>query len=410
MSSDSPLDREARKNIARVEVLKEQEAKKIVTSPVKKKPKVQAIKRQRAKKDDKKNETDDEQTADINIGPLQEEIKAVKTTMQKLVGMTKKLQTQLTEITKAQEEQGTKLMNLIQQLDRKLDKMQLPQETKPNPTKETKSRTAWAQTKQTQPDTPWNANYLQSDDETDGKQNPDKELIVSNVPYNETENLSAIIMTIAGLKDTNLNNDDFRCFRAISKTYGPKTNSKPPKIVLTIEDDEIRNKIRKRNKTDITTAMLNIKPSKEEQKSPSTVYINQNLSREAATLFYNVRQYKKHRDYKFAWTRDGVCYLRKTETAKRFAIRNQDDLDKLALRDNADEQRARMTPRPQHQPLSSATPDPPPRPSSLSSVPTSSSSSSSPSTSSTFPSSSSSSSPSSSCSSSSFSSSPLPSA
>ena len=64
------------------------------------------------------------------------------------------------------------------------------------------------------------------------------------------------------------------------------------------------------------------------------VYINENLAPSTRTLFWRVRTFKRENKYRFAWTKDGNCYLRKTEGSPVFHIRTELDLNDLPKTSN----------------------------------------------------------------------------
>ena len=48
--------------------------------------------------------------------------------------------------------------------------------------------------------------------------------------------------------------------------------------------------------------------------SASKLYINESLTLKARELFYKVREFRRKFDFKYAWTRNGKSYLKKTDT------------------------------------------------------------------------------------------------
>ena len=56
------------------------------------------------------------------------------------------------------------------------------------------------------------------------------------------------------------------------------------------------------------------------------IFINEQLTARAATLFFHVRQTKREKNYLYAWTRDGNIYIRKAATTQKIKIKNLNDL------------------------------------------------------------------------------------
>lgn len=59
------------------------------------------------------------------------------------------------------------------------------------------------------------------------------------------------------------------------------------------------------------------------------IYINEQLTALKTNLFYQARQIKKDKKYKFVWTREGNVYMRKMEDEKKIHIKNVDDLERI---------------------------------------------------------------------------------
>ena len=61
------------------------------------------------------------------------------------------------------------------------------------------------------------------------------------------------------------------------------------------------------------------------------IYINDHLSPGNRALFAHATERKKTLGYKFLWTKNGICFLRKNEKSEIFPIHSQEDLDRLAF-------------------------------------------------------------------------------
>jgi hypothetical protein len=72
--------------------------------------------------------------------------------------------------------------------------------------------------------------------------------------------------------------------------------------------------------------------------SDASIYVNEHLTREQSVIFYHVRQFKAQRNYKYAWTRDGIAFLRRDDGAQVHEIRSEGDIEALKDDGGKDEQ------------------------------------------------------------------------
>ena len=154
-------------------------------------------------------------------------------------------------------------------------------------------------------------------------QNCRQELIIRNIPYREDENIEEIVRAIATAKNINLN-EDVKCFRAMSKTI--TTNFKnPPKIIITQLDPKIKNLLRRKPPVDRDEVRYTFP----DEKMPSKIYIEENLTSQQSKLFFKTREKRKQLGYKFAWTRDGEIFLRADEYSDTYTIASERDLQQI---------------------------------------------------------------------------------
>jgi hypothetical protein len=157
-------------------------------------------------------------------------------------------------------------------------------------------------------------------------QNCRQELIIRNIPYREDENIGELVRAIATAKNINLN-EDVKCFRAMSKTI--TTNFKnPPKIIITQLDPKIKNLLRRKPPVDRDEVRYTFP----EEKMPSKIYIEENLTSQQSKLFFKTREKRKQLGYKFAWTRDGEIFLRADEYSDTYTITSERDLQQITPR------------------------------------------------------------------------------
>jgi hypothetical protein len=155
-------------------------------------------------------------------------------------------------------------------------------------------------------------------------QNTNKQLIIMNIPYNKDEQLQEAILKISQLKQMLLTKEDFTCFRALSRIE--KTNHPtPPHIIIQFGSNIKKNQFRQRTEQPITIGKI----FTDHPFNNSPIYINENLPKQARSIYYHTRQYKNKHRYKHAWTRDGNIFIRQTDTSPTHQIKTVDDLNNL---------------------------------------------------------------------------------
>lgn len=162
-------------------------------------------------------------------------------------------------------------------------------------------------------------------------QDPTTELTISGLPYaGKQEDLKEIITKIAALKNVTLPST-VKYFRAIKKRDSHSHNpNKPPKVILQLHDNNLKNEMKKRGQTQLT--LRNLQHECKElsgEQLDSQFFMNENLNPEQAKLNYQSRQLKKKLKYKYAWTKDGISLLRKAENEPIHSIRSAQDLQQL---------------------------------------------------------------------------------
>jgi hypothetical protein len=159
-------------------------------------------------------------------------------------------------------------------------------------------------------------------------QNPINELIIQNIPYEQKENLTDMILNIATKKQLDITEDDFTAFRTISRQKQPNKPDKPPNIIIRFNDSRTKNDFRKRTETQVT--LRDIFPNEIIYDGTTNIYINENLSLETRKLYYATRTHKREYDYKYAWTKDGEVFLRQNDDSKILKIHSTETLKDLA--------------------------------------------------------------------------------
>ena len=162
-------------------------------------------------------------------------------------------------------------------------------------------------------------------------QDPTTELTISGLPYaGKQENLKEIITKIAASKNVTLPST-VKYFRAIKKRDSHSHNpNKPPKVILQLHDNHLKNEMKKRGQTRLTLKNLQLEcKGLSEKQLDAQFFMNENLNPEQAKLNYQSRQLKKKLKYKYAWTKDGISLLRKAEDQPIHSIRSAHDLQRL---------------------------------------------------------------------------------
>lgn len=162
-----------------------------------------------------------------------------------------------------------------------------------------------------------------------GKYNPETELIIRGMPYRTTEDTKKIIEKIAYEKGLRLTRNDFECVRAIKRGTDQTQHKYPPNIIVTFHDEQDKRDFRKMTRL----TARDIDPTFSEEKD-SPIYINENLPPRARTLLYHARSKKKVHGWKYAWTEDGIVYIRKTEDEEKIQINELADLEKEQAENN----------------------------------------------------------------------------
>lgn len=149
-----------------------------------------------------------------------------------------------------------------------------------------------------------------------------KTLIVDGVPPTNKENLFMVIEKLAGELEVMCSSSDIdSVFRVKQKTDSPKQ----PAIIVKFNNMGARDALydgRKRMvKKNITTKSIGM-----EGEIGSSIYINEQLSKDELELFYKARQKKRELSYKYCWTFHGNVYMRKDRTTDPVRISNSTGL------------------------------------------------------------------------------------
>lgn len=148
-----------------------------------------------------------------------------------------------------------------------------------------------------------------------------KTLLINGVPKTENENLLTFIEKLSEKLEVSFSAADIdSVFRA-----KPKTDSaRPPVIIIKFNSlgarDALYDGRKSIIKNKVTTKSLGV------NQVDSNVYINEQLTKLEADLFYKVREKKRELTYKYAWTFHGHIFMRKEKSSEAIRINSDKDL------------------------------------------------------------------------------------
>ena len=154
--------------------------------------------------------------------------------------------------------------------------------------------------------------------------NPEREVVITGVPYQPGENLGKIIEKIASDKGVEVHKGNItRSFRALNKDIKTNATTPSPKIIVEWATSQLKQAFKRHNPNRLPAG------GGGQQK----IYINENLTQEQQLLFFKTRQTKKRfpKDISHAWTRDGHCFVRTTKEKRKIEVTKDEDLQLLTL-------------------------------------------------------------------------------
>lgn len=148
---------------------------------------------------------------------------------------------------------------------------------------------------------------------------------ISNLPEKRGENLSVILMNIAGLVKQRLNEQDVISVHRVQQAK--IDNARPKNIVVKFATRILRDNFISavRLNKGITSTQLGITPAQK-------VYINEHLTLKNKILFRETREAAKRSGVRFVWIKHGTILTRANETSPVIAIRSESDLSKIKIK------------------------------------------------------------------------------
>ena len=162
-------------------------------------------------------------------------------------------------------------------------------------------------------------------DQPKPRQDPRKQLVIRNVPNKKDEDLNEIILSIAETKNMKITKTDFTCLRAISALKDNNMKKTPPNIIISFHKTENKIAFKKRTDTDLTINKI-IK----DETNTTPIYIEENLPPSTRELFWKTRLFKTKHSWAYAWTKNGIIYLRKNSGEPLYMVDSAAKLESLA--------------------------------------------------------------------------------
>ena len=144
---------------------------------------------------------------------------------------------------------------------------------------------------------------------------------IHGIPEIPAENLPDILTKIGEKLGCEIQRSDIDVIHRL-----PGKDNKPRPVIARLVRRSVRDALLKERfkLANVKTHQLDINVNEQNK-----IFINENLTPDRRKLFYLTRQKKDEKDYKFAWIRNGLIFLRKTENSEVIKVTCMDDLDEL---------------------------------------------------------------------------------
>ncbi len=140
------------------------------------------------------------------------------------------------------------------------------------------------------------------------------------IPQNSTENTDELVKRVANLVGVEINPYDI----SISHRLPSRRGSTPPIIAKFTKrrTKEIiyqsKRKLKSRNSSDIGCV-----------NTENKLYINESLSPRAKELYFNVREFRRAHNFKYAWTMNGKSFLKEDDEARSTSFSSINEFDRF---------------------------------------------------------------------------------
>lgn len=155
-----------------------------------------------------------------------------------------------------------------------------------------------------------------------------KYLYISGVPQVENENLNKIILDLASITNTNINNTNvISCRRDTTKSSKPNIH---PQIVVELDTILTKDNFLANHK--VHGPIFQQQINKNINNNNAKIYLNEYLSNMNKKLLYEAQQLKPKHNIKYVWTKNGNVYLRENDTSRIIRIKNLDQITNFRMR------------------------------------------------------------------------------
>lgn len=149
-----------------------------------------------------------------------------------------------------------------------------------------------------------------------------KNVIISGIPFHNNENIGVIFQNIQSAVHSNIKETDIMAIHRLKSNRSEGTDSTSSNIIVAFKNTDVKSEFmaKKKSKSKLSTRDLGI------DGPMRTIFINDQLTEADGKLFYQARKFKKDNIFKYVWTRNGLIFMRKTDSSKILHIRNEHDL------------------------------------------------------------------------------------
>lgn len=162
--------------------------------------------------------------------------------------------------------------------------------------------------------------------------------IIRGIPYAKGENPRVYVQNIIENKNLHhyvvgqvnpdaINPNDYTCKRALKDNTEPDPGKPPPLLIVTFTTRAKKMNFIRQRATHAMKIKTMCKEVATEDNEDNEIYIGENLTATQRELFYKVRQHKTKHNYKYAWTKHGTIYIKKTEQDRALRIDSVEDLE-----------------------------------------------------------------------------------
>lgn len=146
---------------------------------------------------------------------------------------------------------------------------------------------------------------------------------IANLPENKGENLISLLGKIGTVIKHPINQTDIISVHRVP--HVDKKNPRPRNVIVKLSSKILRNNIitSARATKRITSDMLMMAGT------TRSIYINEHLSPKNKALFQQSREAAKKHNFKYVWVKHGTVLVRQTDTSSIFAVRSEEDVDKI---------------------------------------------------------------------------------